>query len=303
MKPTIVNITVLFIFLLFGCANETNKEKQNNQSSIDLELDKSEIKSNKQFPIKSNEDVVFYNMFSPLDMDKIITQKSSYFNSAYINSLNNITKYTNSHKVALNIGVFGADLSYLWIFDQTQQALSYLNAIKHLTNKLGLPDNLVEFTANSAEQNSSQIDSLIIITRKAYHDADVFLKDNNRDNYALLILLGGWVETMHVALHMYNEPDSKLASKIITQKYSLNSLITMVQNCQEDIVLTEYLLLMKKMRDAFKVPESMLKAGDVDIDTVNKQITIKDSENIYIEPQHFSELKTITTQIRNHIIK
>ena len=298
MNTSTIIFSLLFI-MFFACNNSSKTDSNNLKTDITLGL-----KTDKNLhKVKSNEDVIFYNMFSPLDIDKMIDNSTSYYNSTCINPLGNIIKYTNSHKVAINIGVYGSDLSYLSIFDQTQQALSYLSAIKHLTNKLGLPDNLVDFTVSSAQQNTNQIDSLIIITRRAYFDVDSILKATDRENYSLLILFGGWVESMHVALSMYNEPNSKLASKIITQKYSLSSLITMAHNCQDDMVLSEYLLLMKKMNEAFKIPESQLTAENVIIDTVNKRITIKDSSSININPDDFSELKTIVTQIRNHIIK
>jgi hypothetical protein len=60
---------------------------------------------------------------------------------------------------------------------------------------------------------------------------------------------------------------------------------------------------MRKMRDAFKIPESQLKPGDVEIDTINKRISIKNTDNISIKPIYFAELKSITSQIRNHIIE
>lgn len=303
MKNSTIALTVLAFALLIGCTNTTKEDSSTTNKNFEVSLDNSEVKVNALPDEERVEDVVFYNLFSPLDMDKIIDQKSSYFNPAYINTLNNITKYTSSHKAALNIGVYGADLSYLWIFDQTQQALSYLTAIKQLTDKLGIPEDLVENTYLSAEQNSNEIDSLIIISRDAYLATDRYLKANKRENSALLILLGGWVETMYIALNMYNEADSKLASKIITQKYSLTSLITIVQNYPDDIVMSEYLLLMRKMKDAFQIHESQLKPSDVDIDTVNRRITIKDTDNLNIKPENFHELKAITTQIRNYIIE
>ena len=77
----------------------------------------------------------------------------------------------------------------------------------------------------------------------------------------------------------------------------------MIQNCQNDIVMSEYLLLMKKLNGSFKKLESQLNPEDIVIDTINKRITIKDTDNVKIDPSQFTEIKELTSQIRNHIIK
>ncbi len=303
MKYLFFLLFLVTIAFFMGCSNSNNKNTADKEQKFDVSLDNNEIDTTSLPKDKRSEDVVFYNMFSPLDLDKVIDKKSSYYNSAYINSLDNITKYALSHKIALNIGIYGADLSYLWMFEQNQQAMSYLSAIQHLTSKIGIPNKFVELTMKLAESSADDMDSLIIIARDAYYATDKFLKGSERENSAVLILLGGWIETLHIAVNMYNEPNSKLAAKIITQKYSLASLITMIQNCQDDIVMSEYLLLMKKLNGSFKKLESQLNHEDIVIDTVNKRITIKDTDNVKIDPSQFTEIKGLTSQIRNHIIK
>lgn len=295
---TLFTATMLF----FSCSNNDNKESSKSDDKFEVDIDATEKNFDKLRASEKMEDVIFYNMFSPVDLNKVIDPESSYFNSVYLNSLSNITRYASSHKIALNIGIYGADLSYLWMFEQNQQALSYLSAIQHLSAKLGIPNNFVKLTIDAAEKNSGEIDSLIIVARDAYHATDKYLKNNERGNAAALVLFGGWIETLHIALSMYSETNSKLASKIITQKYSLASLINMVQNSSDDIVMSEYLLLMKKLNDAFTKVESKLKPENIDIDTVNKRITIKNSENININPEDFAEIKDITSKIRDHII-
>ncbi|MDA3892620.1 MAG: hypothetical protein PF517_13225 [Salinivirgaceae bacterium] len=302
MKKFYVSILAISTLLFTSCnTNSTKKAELDN--SFEVEVHEKGTAKLAKLDSEKGEDVVFYNMFSPVDLNKIIDQKSSYYNSVYVNSLNNLTKYTTSQKIALNTGIYGADLSYLWMFEQTQQALSYLSAIQHLTTKLGIPDTFVKSTFKLAEVHTDEMDSVIVIIRKAYSDTDKLLKETGRESSAVLILLGGWIETLNITLNMYHEPNSKRAGKIITQKYSLSSLITMVQNTQDDMVMSEYLLLLKKLQDAFNAIEVKLKPEDVEIDTVNKRITIKDSNSIIIQPEQFDQIKMITAKIRDHIIK
>lgn len=289
-------IFILFIIGFTSCNNnKTNKIDEEMEVGIDANL-------KEDVALHDEKDVVFYNMFSPVDLTHVIDAKTAYFNSTHINSLNNITKYSSSQKIALNTGVFGADLSYLWMFEQTQQALSYLSAIQHLTSKLGIPDAFVKSTFKLAEASANEQDSLISVVRNAYNNTDKFLKESDRQSAAVLILLGGWIETLHIAVNMYNEPNPVFASKILTQKYSLGSLINMVQNTQDDMIMSEYLLLLRKLQDAFDAIEVQLKPEDIEIDTINKRITIKNSSNLVINPDEFKELKQVISKIRNHII-
>ena len=60
-----------------------------------------------------DEDIIFYNIFTPTDMSNLINNYSSFYKSNLVNSINNVDKYTHSTSKALNIGVYGADLNYL----------------------------------------------------------------------------------------------------------------------------------------------------------------------------------------------
>jgi hypothetical protein len=292
-------MAICSILLLSACNRQQNTQPDNAifDVNIDAEKEKGQIEE------AAKADVIFYNLFSPIDLDKILDNKNAFFNSNNLNSLDNLTKYTDSYKMALNVGIYGADLSYLWVFEQSQQALSYLSAIQHLTNKLGIPRDFVDFTMMSAEHNANELDTLKSIAREAYEATDTYLKGSERENTAILILLGGWIETLHISLNMYTEPDKALASKILTQKYSLNSLITMVQNHQDELKMSEYLLLLKKLNATFSAFESKLKPTDIIIDTLHKQISIKKEAELTIQPQEFALLKEQVENIRNHIIE
>ena len=110
--------------------NKANAEVIVEQELSKIEFNPTEFKS---------EDIVFYNLFSPVDLTYLISKSSSYYNSSLINPLNNITNYTNSVQLALNLGVYGADFSYLTMFNQSQQAYSYISAIQQVAQELGIP--------------------------------------------------------------------------------------------------------------------------------------------------------------------
>lgn len=289
------NILLITVILIvgFGCNNNSKKSQD---KDFEVTVDGSSCKK------KKADNIIFYNVFSPVDLDKIINQKNAYFNSSLINNVNNLINYTQSDKIALNIGIYGADLSYLWVFEQAQQAITYLSAIQHLTSKLGIPKDFVDFTRESVEQNNHNMDTISCIARDAYNATDKYLQGSDRENTSILILLGGWIETMYISTQIYNTTDPVLASKIATQKYALQSLITRMQNQQDDITIAKYLLLLKDLNQSFVVFEKQLKPGDIEIDTLKKRIVIKESANLNIAPEKLDDIKALVSKIRDYMI-
>ena len=177
-----------------------------------------------------DEDVIFYNIFTPSDMSNLINGYSSFYKTGLVNGLNNTSKYTQSTSRALNIGVYGADLNYLWVFEQNQQSTQYVAAIQKLADQMGIPSNYIAQIAEKGEMYSNEVDSLKSIARSAYRDLTGYLNDCGRGNSAALVLLGGWIESLYIAINMYSQPDAKMISRIATQKFSLNIIINLLQN-------------------------------------------------------------------------
>lgn len=248
------------------------------------------------------DEIVFYNLFSPVDFTYLVRENNAYYNSLLINPINNITKYNQSTKTALNLGVYGADISYLWMFNQTQQAFSYRTAIQRLTDQLEIPVEFVEFTFETAETHSNKFDTLVSMARKTYQTADTFLKESGREHSAALILMGGWIETMYIATQMYENPDAMLLGRIAIQSYSINSLYQLLQKYQERSDVTEYLLLLRKLKKVYDEFGVQLPASCLKIDTLAKQIKLVNPPEQTLTHDQYKEIQRVTAQIRNHII-
>ena len=279
---------------LFVSCHNSNKSKLSDSDAFENE---------KPLPKNlRNEDVIFYNIFTPSDMSNLINGYSSFYKTGLVNALNNTQKYTQSTSRALNIGVYGADLNYLWVFEQNQQAAQYVSAIQKLADQMGIPSNYVAQIAEKGEFYSSNVDSLKSIARTAYKDLTDYLNDCGRGNSAALVLLGGWIESLYIAINMYNQPDAKMISRIATQKFSLNIIINLLQNQQNDIDVASYLVMLRKLRKDFdefviKVPQGCMK-----IDTANKRIIIHDNGDLKFDPEQIKGIRQITNDIRGMMV-
>lgn len=295
---------VMFFMVFFcSCSNKQENNKQNEAKEIDVQLEESDGSITFKPEDYKDEEIVFYNLFSPVELTYLVSKKEAFYNSALLNPLNNITKYNSSAKVAVNLGVYGADISYLWMFNQQQQALSYKAAIQRLTDQIEIPTDFVNLSYDNAEANSQNFDSLVHIAKVTYWKTDAHLKETGREHSASLVLLGGWIETLYIATHMYDEPSSRLLGKIAIQKFSLNSLISLLQLSQENIEVSEYLLLLKKLKRKFDELDVKFPPESLVIDTSLKHIKLNDHESLSLESKDFADIKRVTRQIRNHIIQ
>lgn len=291
---------VVLIIAMVACDNAAKKTKTQVDEHMDVEVNENEVNFNPDD--YQEEDIIFYNLFSPVDLTYLVSKQNAFYNSYLINPINNITKYTESYKIAINLGVYGADISYLWMFDQSQQALSYRSAIQRLTDKLEIPRDFVDFTYLRAENYQEQFDSLVYMARNSYSRADEYLKEADRESAAALILFGGWIETLYIATHMYDKPDQKLQSRIAIQKYSLNSLYNLMQAYQEDIQIREYLLLLNKLKKTYDQLDLVFQADQLVIDTAKKRISLKADAAFEMKAEDVAKIKSQTRQIREYLI-
>lgn len=166
-----------------------------------------------------------------------------------------------------------------------------------------IPREFVDFTYIKAENNSKDIDTLIKIARDTYYTAEQYLKETGREHAAALILLGGWVETLHIATKMYENPEGQLAGRIACQQYSLNSLYSLLRNHQEKMEVSEYMVLMRKLKKSYDEAQISFSQGSLLIDTVDRKIFIAPNTTVQFSKDNFRRIKSNTNTLRKHIVQ
>ena len=191
------NILTLCLVFLFSCYDIDQKVDESQYNEIEI----TENSSYKNDEYIKEAKIIFYQMRSPVEMAKLFQRTNPPFNPKILNPVDNHYKYCiNNLKSALNLGVYGVDLSYIRMFDQPQSSDNYLSAIQKLSQSLGIPQNKVSFTIKRIEKNITDKDSLFQIVSDDFAAADIYLRDNERETSATLITLGGWVEAIYIAL-------------------------------------------------------------------------------------------------------
>lgn len=300
-KLKIVLLSLTTSFVLWSCTPTNNEDNGSLLTDDTIDYDTTKINETTELnkAIK-----IFYNTPSPLEMATLLDNTNVSYYSEILSPLDNINQFGTSAEIALNIGVIGVDFSYARLFNQTQTSRQYLAAIKKMSQKLGIPSNLTSAAIENVENNITNSDSLVKIINDNYLKANDYLKENDRESTATLIILGGWIEALYIAINIYEKEGGRedILKRITVQKYSLNTLIELLSNNQNDPIVSKFLdklLILKKIYDKIEFDFSN---SDVEIDTINKIITLS-GDNPEIKKADMEKISKIIKTLRSIIIK
>jgi hypothetical protein len=276
-----------------GCRNETS----DNKNLYDTDSTRAEDET-----IKKAKNI-FYHMYLPSEMYKVFEKAGAIYNPEILNPVESVNLYESSFKAAMNLGIYGVDMSYNKMFGQNQKTLLYFTVIHKLSQQLGIPDNQFTSALKKMEKNISSRDSLTKYATDIYISTNRFLNDNDRQTTASLIITGGWIEALYIAAKIAddNTSNDEIIERIAFQKYSLRSLVALLSNYQKDNNVARYLLMLKTLKRSFDKFEIYYEPGDLEIDTINKMIRAHKID-FNLQKKDVKEIKSLIIAIRNDVV-
>lgn len=243
-----------------------------------------------------------FSIPSPIQTALLIQKSGINYDKAFLSSSNKANTFPTDYSRALNLGVYGADLGYVSLYNQTQDALGYLASIKQLSDKLGISAAFDVATMERIKNNITNKDSMMVLVGIAYRGSDSYLKNNQRTDISSLILAGGWIEGLHFSSKAFaTKPNDAIRSRIAEQKQALSSLIKILGNNASP----EIAELNTMLSDLAKVYEGIqFKYNFVEptIDTVKKLTFINSTTEVIITDEQLSQINTKVGEIRNKIV-
>jgi len=282
----------LLLNVLLACTNETDQKLEEDLTETeDISVERQKKAQN-----------VFQTVPSPMETASIFHQAGANYNAEVLNPIQNVGNYLTSYQRAINFGVYGADLSYVNIFDQSQDAMFYMNCVKTLADDLGITSAFDAETMERLEENINNRDSLMRLTNDAFWDADAYLKENGQDNLSALIVVGGWIEGLYIGAKTLNRdnPEEELMRKIAEQKFSLASLMDLLATYEDEDVKKIALRLENLQSLYAKVEESEEK---VVVDNSNKVATIEGGPALTYGKETIFEIVDEIDKIRHEVIQ
>ncbi len=290
-------VFALTVIVLSSCQNKANKQIDTDD---DLEGDLTVTNGTSEKTVKK----VFFNLPSPVELTQTVLSSDSPFNMELLNPVANVSNYTSSANLAMNFGVYGADLCYCRVYEQLQESISYLSVIRKISDKLQIPEDEGAETINRIEESLANRDSIFQIIADTYAGADGYLKENERDATAAFILVGGWVEGMHFATNIAigDKTNTQVINRIAEQKYSLDNLISLITMYQDNPTVAEILPIIIKLKTVYDGVEITHEKPVLITDSEEKITTIDNKAKVNISIAQIEEITRMIKEIRSIII-
>ena len=248
---------------------------------------------------------IFYSVPSPIEISSLLQSVGAEYNPTYLHDYKKTDSYSTNRSMSLNLGVYGADLSYCRLYDQTQASIYFFSAVKALSDNLNIPQEQGGNAAERLESNIENKDSLLYIISQTYANADEYLKESEKGNLAALIVFGGWIEALYIGIQIAEVSDKNyytIINNIAEQKFSLDNLISLLDNYSTDEDIKPYLIKLNELKVVYDKVEISYTRNQLSTDTDKGITTIENKSSIIISKKTFDEIGVIIKDIRTDII-
>jgi PBP1b-binding outer membrane lipoprotein LpoB len=300
MKYNSLTIKKLFLsliassFLLVGCSGDDEIE-----TTEDNETEK--VDSTKTTLLTVNGEI--FSIPSPIQTAILIKQVGASYDNKILNDPKKYNNYSTKFQKALNLGVYGADLGYVTMYEQTQDAIGYLASVRKLADELGVSGAFDFSLVDRFEKNMGNKDTILALVSDAYRASDSYLKNNERDDLGALVLAGGWVESMHFATNVANTTkNEEMIKRIGEQKKTVENLIKLLSPYYNNAEFTPFIDSLIDLASVFDNIKFIYIYEKPTTDVENKITTINSKSEVSISEEQLKTISEKIAKIRNSIV-
>jgi len=295
----LVASAIISLFIFNSCKDESHKNQINKEGSktVSRELLDPNRSFNTTFGGK------LFSIPSPIQTSLLIKSLSLDFNEDLLNHVDHVKNYNTATTQAINLGVFGADLGYIAIYEQNSKLFNYLSTVEDLSAKLGIVNAFDQSFIERYERSNSNKDSLLVFLADGFRRADNFLKENDQANTSALILTGGWLESMYFATQLYQKSkNEQILSRIGEQKQSLETILELIEKYNYNGQNDEYITLFSALKSLFSEIKTSYVYVESQTDDARKLTTIKSKMKIEISEELANKIIDKIAETRAQII-
>ena len=271
MKKIIEGVVFSLLILSFACLTSCkDRAAGKQQKKVELE----QIKT-----IENQIEANVYPLPTSAEVIKMLTQLEVGYIIGISNPVANTKKYFSSAARAINLGVYGADLSYATLYNIQQEVIYYLTAIRTLSNELNMSKIYSEELYDKIKQNFDNRDELVKILTGAFNDTYSYLTENDQQPLALLVVGGAWVEGMFLTTHVSEAAYqvSGISRVLLEQKKSFELFLEITQPYATDQSVSDFVKLLDPVKKVYEgistsLTEQNIKDITKVIEGIRKQI-------------------------------
>lgn len=294
-----VFVLLLVVFAVSACKNSQ-------KGSDELEMPVMETEEGALDVADETMEEMVENVSSPIEMAALIKSLGVPFSKEYLATTEFVDSYVTSSKQAFALGIFGADMGYLNMYEKTSSVVEYLSAIKTLADEINVGQFFDFPTLKRLATNSQNIDSLMYISVHSFNQMDKYLRQNKRGNLSSLMISGVWVEGLYLATEVaMNTKNKDLNERIGEQKTILSQLLLILNNYKNDKFIKDLIVDLNLLKDDYQDVEISVEFGEPEAQEVNGELVIIQNEKsiVNITDEQLKNIAARVEEIRNKLIR
>jgi hypothetical protein len=292
---------VILLIAVCSCKNNPNK-----QGSLSFTVaDSVPAGGAERLSDEAIADIV-QNIASPVEIAAILQAMDVPFYASYLATTQGVDRLTTNFQKAVMLGIYGADLGYLNMYDKTGNSVEVLSTIKRLADGLRVGQFFDFETLKRLSISKSNLDSLLFISVNSYNQIDEYLRENNCGSVSALMIAGVWIEGQYLATQVAAGNSYKmLRNRIGEQKIILGDLLMLLRPyIRSNSDYTSFYEMMEKISTAYHDVRITYKLGEPEtVEQDGRLVLIQHEESIVeMTDEQLKNITDLSKEVRNRLI-
>lgn len=247
-------------------------------------------------------DEMIQSLPQPIEIANIIHQSGMEFSKEMLVPSENSTGYPDKYYQSMAFGAYGVDLGYINLHEKNLYAIDYLESIQDLAKEIKVDQFFDFFALSEIAKSRNDADSMISISTKNFNKIDNFLRNQNRGELSVLILIGAWMEGMHMLGEIHGHTQSKdIEMRIGEQKVVFDNIVLITEKLSKIPHFKQLGTDMQDLKLAYSEVAISYVYKQPETKEVNGELVIidKTETNVTITPETLNKLTKAIQSIRN----
>jgi len=292
---------LLFLILVSSCRTSVDNSEQNINAMQDSSISAMEIEVSEEALVE-----IVANIASPIEMAALMNRLSVPFSKEYLASTGSVNDLNTNFQMAYKLGIFGADLGYLNMYEKSSAAVEYISTIKTLADGLRVGQFFDYTTLKRLATNNQNLDSLMFLSVHSYNEIDTYLRETPGRSYlSSLMITGLWIEGLYLITQVAKEyPYPDISERIGEQKIILTDLLDVLNLYKKNLSFNELIQDFETLNVEFKKINITYEIGEPEtIEKDGRLVLIQnETSNVEITDEQLNSIIEKTNKIRNKLI-
>ncbi len=246
----IIPLLLIISVLLSSCRSCNQDQDANKEFDIPDEL----MNDEQPLPVSSEViDEIVQNVSSPVETAALIKGLKVPFNKDYMASTTSAKNMNTSFQKALGLGIYGADLGYLNMYEKTTVVIDYISTVKDLADGIQVGQFFDFNTLRRIATNKENLDSLMLISQQSFNRIDSYLRETNRASLSVVIIAGVWLEGLYLSTRVAQDANHPRINETIgEQKVIMGTLMALLDNYKRDPNIATLISDFEEIKDLYK---------------------------------------------------